>query len=735
MPLKRSAELRAPMSRGAGPSAGDYLRVWLRVIHRRRYLASALFLMAAGAVAGYSYTRQPLFTAQAQVLIEAAGPNIISFEEVLDEGRGSGNYYQTQYELLRSRALARRTVQALQLWQHPEFGGARPAIRGADSTAGSGKEPKEGSARQVVDAGVESGAIGALLGRLQVVPVRSTRLVNIRFESSDPTLAAAVVNAHAQQYIEQNLEFRAQASRAATDWLTARLDEERRRVEESESRLQRFREDHDAVSLEEGQNIVVQKLTDLNGALTRAKTRRLEAEAKYRQVDALQADTLDSFPAVLGNDLIQRLKADLAGLQREYAQLSETLGERHPRLAEKVTAIQSTEARIHQEIDTIVASQRREFESAVAEESSLATALEAQKREALAQNRRGIEYGVLRREADSTREVYRSLLQRAKETGVSRELRASNIRVVDPAERPRGPSSPNHRADLLLGLLGGLILAVAGVFGRELVDEYIKAPEDLTNHLGLAFLGIVPKVRRSSASVYMNGDVQPAVEAFRALRSLLLYPADGSLPPRSILVTSTNRGEGKTVVATNLAIALATNHRRVLLVDADMRDPRLHELFAEPLEPGLSNVLKGERPLEEALRVTHTPGLELLVGGRITTEATELLDSVAFRRLLEGTRERFHYVIVDSPPVMAVTDAVVAAHMTDAVLFVVGADMTSRESARLAVEQLRQVGARMLGGVLNGADLRRHAYYYAPYYRAGYGPAATPRRRSPLSLT
>jgi capsular exopolysaccharide synthesis family protein len=229
--------------------------------------------------------------------------------------------------------------------------------------------------------------------------------------------------------------------------------------------------------------------------------------------------------------------------------------------------------------------------------------------------------------------------------------------------------------------------------------------------------------------------VQPAVEAFRALRSLLLYPADGSAPARSIVITSTSRGEGKTVVATNLAIALAKNRCRVLLIDADMRDPGVHELFAQPLKPGLSNVLKDEIAFEAALRPTNTPGLEVLPGGSIPSDPTELLDSPAFTKLLAAADGKFHYVVIDSPPVMAVADAAVAAHAAAAALFVVGADMTTRESARLAIDQLRSVGAHVLGGVLNGADLRRHPYYYAPYYRREYGRTTEPPGRSPLSIT
>jgi capsular exopolysaccharide synthesis family protein len=731
-------------------SAGTHVREWLRVIYRRRLLAAAIIVLAIGAAALYTYTREPVYEAQVQVLIETADPNIISFSDVVDEARANGNYYQTQYELLRSRALARRTLARLNLWRHPYFSGApagtesgRPqsAAPPPANAAVVANEVRDGAVRSpevpltAAALSAESGAIGRFQRNLEVLPVRTTRLVNIRFRSPDPELAARIVNTHAEQYIEQNLEFRAQASNEAGEWLSERLEQERRRVQESEAALQRFREENDGVSLEEGQNIVVQKLSDLNAAVTRAKTRRLEAEARYRQVSAVQRESLDSFPSVLGNELIQRLKVDLAGQQREYAQLAETLGERHPRLTEKASAIQTTEMRIQSEIDKIVSSLRAEFQGSVQEENSLVDALEAQKREALAQNRRGIEYGVLKREADSTRQIYDSLLQRAKETGVSRELRATNIRIIDPAVPPGAPSSPQLPVNLLFGLFAGMVVAVGAVFSAELIDERVRVPEDITMHLGIACLGIVPKVRRVRPNVYLNGDVQPAVEAFRSLRSYLLYAAAERTPARSIVVASTARGEGKTIVATNLAIALAKNHRRVLLIDADMRDPSVHGLFGEPLEPGLSEVLKGEIAFEAALRPTKTPGLEILPAGTVPFDPTELLGSPAFKKLLASADGTFHYTIIDSPPVMAVADAVVAAHGCAGVLFVVGADKTSRRAAQLAVEQLQSVGVRILGAVLNGADLRRHPYYYSPYYRRDYGVPAEPPRRPPLSIT
>jgi polysaccharide biosynthesis transport protein len=572
---------------------------------------------------------------------------------------------------------------------------------------------------------VRSGVVDALLGRVNVAPIRDSRLVDVKVASPDPRMAARLANALAAQHIARNQEFRFTETKGATDFLQEQLEEQRKKVEETELALQRYREKSDAGSLEDRQNIVVQRLADMNAQVTKARTDRLQKEAVYRQLQAIQAsrDALDTFPAIISNSFIQQLKADLAMRQRDEAQLAEKYGPLHEKMKAAESATQAARVRLDAETQKIVQGVRNEFEAALANERSLAEALERQKDEAFALDRKGIEYGVLRREAESNRQIYESLMQRAKETGVSSQLRATNIRVVDPAEIPRGPVYPRTRTNLMLGMLAGLVAGVGLAFLFDRLDNRVKSPEEIKQRLGLPFLGLVPLVdvdKTFLARPLLNNGV-PAhfVESFRRVRSNVLF-ASAEEGGKSLLVTSTGPGEGKTLVASNLAIALAQAGERVLLLDADMRRPRVHELMARNQVPGLSSVLVDQAKPSEAIVQTDLQNLWVLPSGPHPPNPAELLGSRRFANLLARFTNHFDWVVIDSPPVMAVTDATIVAHRTTGVVFVIGSEMTSRHAAESAVDHLHAARAVIAGAVLNRVNIERNAYYYSRYYRREY---------------
>ncbi|MGH9373116.1 MAG: GumC family protein [Vicinamibacterales bacterium] len=698
---RSAAHAHASNARGASASpAPATVFDYLRAVYRRRWLAVSVLAIVVLSAAVYTFTAVPLYEARASILVEVNAPNVISFEEVLEEGSKLADYYQTQTELLRSRALAERTAASLRLWEHPS-----------------------------IEAKTEAGAASELAAGLEISPVRGTRLIQVKFRGPDAELAARIANAHARKYIEQNLEHRFVVSKEAATWLEGQLAEERKRVEQSESALQTFRERHDAVSLEDGQDIVVQKLADLNAAVTKAKTNRIESEAQYRELLAVQKDqkALDAFPAILSNSFIQRLKGELATLQREQAVLAETLGQRHPAILEKRSAIDTTEDRLAAEVTRIVESVRNAYRAALAEETSLMRALEEQKREALALNRRGIEYAALEREAESVRLVYQSLLQRAKETNVSRDLEATNIRIIDLAQRPGRPVFPRTSYNLIISVLFGGLLGIGVAFLVEFLDDRIKTPDDLTRQLGQTFLGLVPETRskdRRNGPLLSDGTPASFAEAVRAIRTGILASAGGATS-QSILIAGAKEGEGKTLVASNLAVALAQAQQRVLLVDADIRRPSVHDVFGLQLEPGLSNVLAGTTSLADVLRPSDIPGLTVVSAGTASREAPEILASTVFTRLFDIMQEHFTWVIVDAPPVLNVTDASVLASRVGGIVFVVGAGMTRARAARRAIEELERMGGRVLGVVLNRADLAHHPFYFSPYSRSDYGSASS----------
>jgi succinoglycan biosynthesis transport protein ExoP len=708
-----------------------HLLDYVRVLYKRRATALTALVLSVLSVGVYTLTATRIYEARVQVLIEKELSNIVDFKQVFEQNQSTDDYYQTQYRILQSRTLARQTIDTLKLWDHPEFSdqsdksfSLRRVVAAPGAWLGGWFKPSEPSETPLAnETNAQSSTIDQFLSQLTVSPIRNSRLVDIRFRSPDPAMAANAANALAKEYIDQNLAFKFDSSKEASDWLGKQLDEQRKQVNASEQALQRYREQTDAVSLEDRQNIVVQKLGDLNAAVTRAKTERIQKEAAYSQIRTLQNNrtALDTLPAIVSNTFVQQLKSELAGLQRQQAQLSEKLGPRHPDMAKLALAIQNTEAKIQGEIGKVVQSMRNDYQQTLAQEQSLAEALEQQKRDALALNRTGIEYGALARDAASNRQIFESLMQRAKETGISGDLKTSNIRIVDAAETPRRPTTPNTANNLLLGLFGGATLAIGLAFFFEYLDDRIKNPDEMKQHLGLPFLGMVPALFDKALvnPLINNGVPADFSESFRAVRTNLMFSSavEGA---RNLMVTSTGPGEGKTVVATNVAIALAQAGQRVLLIDADMRRPRVHTIFKKSQQPGLSNVLVASAKASESVHATGVPGLWVMPSGPHPPNPAELLGSKRFKEFVGSMGQHFDWVVIDTPPVMVVTDPSVVAHLVTGVLFVVGADMTSRNAARQAIEQLDRARATFLGAVLNRVDLKHDPYYYSRYYRREY---------------
>ena len=708
-----------------------HLLDYVKVLYKRRWTAIATFLVIFLAVTIYTFTVTPMYEAKVQILIEKENDNVVTFKEAFEQNQATDDYYQTQYKILQSRSLARKTIDSLDIWNDPLLADRsdteasvpqsikRPFyyVLGLFTSRAPAEPPEANETAQ------QSKIIDRFLYDLTVTPVRNSRLVEVRFESRHPAFAATIANALAKNYIDQSLEFKFQASKQASDWLGGQLSEQRGKVESSEAALQKYREQNDALSLEERQNIVVQKLADLNGAVTRAKTDRIQKEALYNQIKAIQHDrtALESFPAILSNAFIQQEKTEIAGLQQQQTQLAEKLGPRHPDMLKIASAIEAADVKMRAEVAKVVQSMKNDYEAAVLQEHSLAAALEQQKHDALELNRKGIDYGVLQRDASTNRQIFESLLQRTKETGISGELKNSNIRVVDAAELPRAPVRPKKLINELLALFGGALLAVGVAFFSEYIDNRIKTPDEVKNLLGIPFLGMVPVVFDEHVQNPRLGKGAPTsfAEAVRAVRTNVLFSSAAS-GGRSIVVTSTGPGEGKTLMAGNLAIALAQAGQRVLLVDADLRRPRVQEVFEITRQPGLSNVMVGDTKASEAVQKTDTQNLWILPAGMIPPNPAELLGSKRFNDFVATLVQHFDWVIIDTPPVMAVTDSALVAHMANGVLFVIGAEMTSRYAAQRAVEQLRTANATFLGGILNRVDLKHNAYYYSQYYKREY---------------
>lgn len=709
------------------PPAGEaqILRTYLGAIYRRRWTALGVFAVVFSAAVLRTFSATPIYEATAQILIDADSPNVVSFEEVQPVNRRALDYFQTQYRLLTGRALAKRALELSNLMTDPAFIG--PAATGDVSPTAADplsalRDESDPASPDAPASLAESVAVARFLGSLRVTPIRNSRLVDVTFASPSPAIAQRGANAIVEAYISQAAELKSNATKEAVLFLSQMVAEQRKAVEQSELALQKYREDGASVSLEDRQNIIVERLAGLNQAATKAKTERIQAETLHNQLRAAGTDdvALASLPTVLQNPTVQRLNVEIADLAQRKSELGQRLGENHPDMVRVTAALTAAEQRLRLETTKIAQAVRSEYTTAVDLERVMTDALDRQKAEALDLNRRGINYGVLQRDAAMNRQLYEALLQRTKQTGIAEQLRTSTVRIVDTAELPRKPARPNRPRDAALGFVAATVLALGLVLSLEAFDTRIKSPDDITQRLGLASLGMVPECARSEfggGELLINATTAPPgfVEAFRSLRTSMLF-ASAETGCRLVLVSSNMPGEGKTLVSSNLAVALAMSKQRVLLVDADMRRPKAHDQFGRELVPGLSNVLVGDATVDAAIQATGSENLQVLSAGTLPPNPPELLGSPQFGELMTLMAGRFDWIVIDSPPVRAVSDALLIAHLATAVVFVIGAEMTDVTSAKAALVRFKAANAKMAGAVLNKVQLRRHSYYYAQHY-------------------
>lgn len=715
---------------------------YVRIVYKKRWLVAITFLLVLAGAAAYLHRATPQYEATVELFIGPDGGNAARFSENEPPEQGKVDYYQTQYKLLESRELAKQTIDALKLWEGAEvtqpansepqwlsdlkarlidlearITGSEPRIHDPEESSGADKAAGP-------DGSVETRKVQTFLSHLRVEPVRNSRLVDVSFRSPDPTVAATVANALADAYIQRNLQFRTATSKEASGWLQGQLEEQRQKVEQSDAAVQRYLEQNDGVTLDQRQDIVLQKLMDVNSSVTKAKTDRIEKESMFRQIESAKGspDALNTFPSILANTVIQEERGEIAKLQSQLRLLSEKLGDRHPDIIKTKAALQMAEDRERGEIEKVVQSVRADYENAAARERGLLDALGQQKSESLRQGRKGMEFAVLQREAEGNRQLYNNLLQRSKEAGISADVSTSSIRVVDRADVPLHPVSPKRTMTLLLALFGGAFGSLGLAFFIEYFDPRLKTPDDVRGHLRLTSLGLVPRARgwRLPKNLLINGRVPPEfAEAFKTIRTNLLFGSSVQ-GGRSILVTSTRPGEGKSLVTVNLGIAMAAAGCRVVVIDADLRRPKVHELLGITQEPGFTDVIARKQKLASCLRTTSIPRLSVLPAGHMVEQPSELLGMTRCIQVLDVLKAHFDWILIDTPPTIAVADALTLAHAVTGVVFVVGADMTSRHHARAALDQLERARARFAGAVLNRIKLDAHPFYYARYYRRKY---------------
>jgi len=720
------------------------LRDYWHVLVKRRWTVVSCFAMIFVAVAIFSFTATPIYRATARIVIEKENPNVVSIQEVMAVDATSVDYYQTQYKIIESRAVARQVIRRLALADSPEFNdtGAEGLVAGIKAwVRGTVKATKDmvadlfGSKTVGQEDGEnDSALVAAFIGRVKVEPIRNSRLVDVSVEAKDPALSAKMANELVQSYINQNLETKLSAAKDAVQWLAERIDVERQKVEEAENALLRYKEKQGIITdfSSDTEKITAEKLAKLNADVVTMETKRVEAETRYQQAAALEnsPDMLDSIPEVLANDLVKGIKKMEVELYNRMSELSKKYGRNHPQMVAIDSELAELQKRKRTEVLRVVNSLRNEYKLALAREQSLKQALEQQKKESLEMNQKAVQYGVLQRQAESARNMYEVLAKRFKETTLAEEMKTGNIRMIDPAETPLHPVKPKKKLNLLLAIVVGLAMGVGLAFFLEYLDNTIKLPDQIKRLLEVAYLGPVPSFDSENEGelVVVKAPKSTASEGFRGVRTGIVY-SSVDLPSQVMLVTSGGPSEGKTTCAANLAATLSQTGGRVLIIDADLRRPRMHKLFGINREHGLSSVLTGTVELKEAIVPTGVENLDLLPSGPIPPNPAEVVGSRKMHQLLETLKKHYQRVVVDSPPLTAVTDAVVLAKMVDGVVLVIRAGHTPAPVVQNGVAHLKAVNAHVLGAVLNDVSTGRDGYYYYPYYYYYYGESGQKEKK------
>ena len=723
----------APAAPQPQQAAEPHLFDRISVLYKYRWASITIFLLVVGWVMVDSYTQVPRYRASARILVEEPGADIATPTEIARNAPLSDPelFMQTQLRIMRGRDLALRVAQKIDLSRVPEFNGQGPRPTPLANSIAAIKYYAAWPYRLVTTAqappiappasgdGHAGNYTDALIARLSVEQVRGSQLVDMSFASADPEFAARAANAFADEYVGQNLALKIQNLEKSAEWLTGEVERQAKLVQQSELQLQHYRETQDAGALDSGQNIVVARLNSLNEQLTLARTDRIRKENLYKQLQGAGSN-VDSISAVLNNTQVQNLRSRLNELQQESLRVAERYGEKHPERQRVTASLASARSQLEDEIKKAVLNARNDYDAAVAQERMLLSTLNESKQAATDLSRKGVNYSALVREAESNRAVYSQLLTREKELRVIANSRTNNVRVVDRAEVPGSPFTPNHRRDWVYALALGLALGLAMAFGVDYLDDTVKTPDDVTRRLKLKFLGLVPIVPGDRHPLISGPVPHDFGEAYRSIRTSLAAQIPGT-GARVVAVASSQPLEGKTTTAVNIAMALAVGGARVLLVDADMRRPSVHKALRMSNDRGLSQLLAGQARMREVVQRTHDPNLLTITAGRTPANPSELLASDRMRALLSGLETGpFDWIIIDTPPVLAVTDAVILAPLVHAVTFVIGAEMTRWRLAERAVETLLGSNPRNVVAILNKVNFGRNKYYYSRYYGHQY---------------
>jgi len=727
-----------------------HLRDLLRIILKRKWwiLSAAVVFLVASTISTLMET--PLYRATTTVQIDRAAQRVVDYR---DGGSQMAEYddgtaLQTQLELLRSKALVERVMEVLRLdIDRPQRASGAATAPAANSEAEERNDwigrimttLRKRSEPSVKDMSIldRESVIASLRGSMVVEPVPGSRLVRLSVISANAEQAAKIANAWTEAFIKSNLERKVDASSYARSFLEQEVTKAKIRLEESENALIQYTRQKQILNVDEKSNPHNQNYADFSAALSRAEQERIKAEANYDETKR----TLTNSKDLLDNRALATFRESKAKLELEYQEQLRTYKPGHPKMQALQAQIDTADKRIQDEARAITTSIEATAKAAVdssrAQEERLRARVESAKRNILEVQDQGVRYGILKRDVDSSREMYAGLLTRLKEVGVTAQVGTNNVSVIDKADVPLFPFRPDVMRGALTGLMLGLMAGLALAFVIEYMDDSIKFPDEVERFTGLPLMGVIPMVGSSKSSPIEQATRDPRsslAEAYRSVRTALQFStAKGA--PRTIVLTSCTKNEGKTTSAIALAVALSQMGKRVLLVDGDMRNPSLHRAFRTDHTVGLSNILSSDTDPITVTRKTDFRNLYLITGGPLPPNPAELLSGPGLARMLSPASSNFDHIVIDAPPILGIADSIIICNHVDATLFVIESSKTRKTGIRNAIRRLRQSGTVPLGAVLTklGAEMSMYGYETDFYYYGHKADAAEAERAANLA--
>jgi capsular exopolysaccharide synthesis family protein len=724
----------------------DAWKYWF-IARKHVRLVTLVFVLVLAAVAYKVFTQTPLYTAETTILLKENVPDVLAPNRGSDGDQYSDTYFQTQKEMLQSHSLAARVIHDLNLMEDPEFIGGPSSKRSLIRTAVERRslsevvrhrDEKDHTKANLVENGISSWVIDQYLGLLSVTLEQGTTLIKIAFSTPSPDLSRRLADAHAEAYARMGVEFHNQSDLEFEKYLHRRLSELRAQLEKSEIALNNYRRQHDIIpglmSLDGKETLVLDRLQDLSKELTAAELERIGYES---QVQVISKKNYDSLPSVQNSKALQDLEIELNSEDAEVASLSNQFTPSYPPLAKARAKAAKTRQHLHHQISRVVESIMAAYKIAIGKENRLRTELDGQKREALGLNDAAVRYAMLQREVDTNRELTNNVLQKMKNVGFEAGSEATNVSIVDPAATPTFPSSPKKARDLCAGAAAGFAVGLLLALALEYFSSTLNTPDEVERFLRLPNLGVIPEFSaeahklaisapRSGGLLAVSGAVSrnevivgfepysAVADAYRSIRTAILLSQAGS-PPKIILVTSARRGEGKTVTAINTALMFAQVGAKVVLVDADLRSGRCHQTLGlnDGSKSGLTELLVGSYdPLY--IRNTAVPNLFLLPRGTRPPNSTELVGSQRMSEVLHDLASMFDFVVLDSPPLIPISDSTLLASMVDGVLLVIDSARTPKKQMKSARLKLDYARAKIYGFVIN--RMQPKSFYYRDYY-------------------